>query len=589
MSPLAQAVLAGANSAPSTVSQVGSSNNTIGSGPIIGGEAFAAAVTQVVTAAKQEVIIESFILADTWITGQLRNAIANIDPSIPVYVLFTTDTSSTINLETEQTMANNVQQLLDPGRTHNVIVANWNGRIDINHDKSIIVDRSTLLVSNINMEPSADPLTTTPSGNDWYQMGIILTGDIAGVAASEATSAWTHAGAFATSKPGVASSSIPTRTAPGGSGCTPMIALGREVSAGESSSADQGFVSLYKSAQKELHVQTPNLNDEGALAALVSATNNVDVYIVLSKGFTGWTEDIPGEGGSNVSVVEDLPDSLKSGGNACHMHVRWYASSDNPGVAIDGTAVNGASHAKYASADSAFMVLGSQNMDTQSWQTSREFSVGIDNPTTTATFDAAFKTVWSRGECAFECGGCGSGGDGGPSVGGDAGAEGGTADAGTGTGAEGGASAEGGSNGGDAGAGGGEGGGYAFIEPHHTDRHHAVELAAGATETLSFQWQNASGAVPPADLSVEAAGHPVLQVLAVGDRPFVRAGLDVVPLSANTSYRLVFLRSGDSVGVTLVTESGDVIARARTANAPVADVVVPSTFWRTSIVSDQFN
>jgi phosphatidylserine/phosphatidylglycerophosphate/cardiolipin synthase-like enzyme len=404
LSSLGQAVLAGANSGPSTISRSNWSYNTVVTGPVTGGQAFADAITSIVTQAQQEVIIESFILADTWITGNLRDAIAQIDPSIPVYVLFTTDTSSTINLRTEQEMANQVQQLLDPDSSHNVMVAAWDGRIDINHDKSIIVDRSILLVSNINMEPAADPTWASSSGNDWYQMGVVLQGEIAGAAASEATSAWTHAGAFASSQPGGAPSAIPTMIAPGGTGCTPMIALGREVTAGESSSADQGFAALFESAQQELHVQTPNLNDDGALNALVQATNNVDVYVVVSKGFT---ESLPGEGGSNVYVVGDhLPDMLQQAGNACRLHVRWYATPDNPGVAVDGTYINGASHAKYASADSQLMVLGSQNMDTQSWQVSREFSVAIDDPATTATFDSAFWNVWGNGACAFECGGC---------------------------------------------------------------------------------------------------------------------------------------------------------------------------------------
>ncbi len=407
LSPLAQAVLDGANSAPSTVPRVDWKYNTVVAGPIIGGEAFGDAVYNLVSSATQEVIVESFILTDTWITGRLRDAIAQLDPSIPVYVLFTTDTNSTINLHTENGMAGDVQQLLDPDSSHNVMVAAWDGRIDINHDKSIIVDRSQVLVSNINMENAADPTWADPNGNDWYQMAMLLQGEIAGVAASEATSAWTHAGAITASQQGAATWSIPTMTSPGGTGCTPMLALGREVTAGENSSADQGFAALFTNAQQVLHLQTPNLNDTGALNALVQATNNVDVYVVLSKGFTGWTEDLPGEGGSNVDVVSDtLPDMLQNAGNPCSLHIRWYATSDNPGVAVDGTYVTGASHAKFASADSQVAIVGSQNMDTQSWQVSREFSVAIDDATTTQTLDAAFQTVWDRGQCAFECGGC---------------------------------------------------------------------------------------------------------------------------------------------------------------------------------------
>lgn len=407
-SDLAQTVIDAADQGASTISRIDWHYNTVESGPIIGGEAFAAAMTDLVTQARSEVIIESFIVADTWITSQLQAAIAQIDPSIPVYVNVTTDVESPANLSTEQEIADHVLSMLDPDRSHNVIVAAWEIEnllpTGINHDKLVIVDRSTALVSNINMEPSADPLWYGSDAHDWYQMGVVLQGEIAGALASEATSAWTHAGAISASQPGAANTTaIPTRRAPGGTGCTPVVALGREVDADENSSADQGFVALFGAASQTLRVQTPNLNDPAALAALAAATNDADVYVVLSEGFTGWKEDLAG--GSNASIVGGLAGSLASA-DPCRMHVRWYASADNPGVAVDGTDVDSTSHAKYASADGQVMVIGSQNMDEQSWQTSREISVLIDDPGTTATFDAAFQAVWDRGACAYECGGC---------------------------------------------------------------------------------------------------------------------------------------------------------------------------------------
>jgi phosphatidylserine/phosphatidylglycerophosphate/cardiolipin synthase-like enzyme len=407
-SDLAQTVIDAASEGASTVPRVDWHYNTVESGPIIGGEAFATAMTNLVTQARSEVIIESFIIQDTWITGQLAAAIAQIDPSIPVYVNVTTDTGSPANFHTEQETADNVLARLDPDRSHNVIVAAWEVEnllpTGIDHDKLVIVDRSMALVSNINMESSADPLWYGPDANGWYQMGVVVEGEIAGVLASEATNAWTHAGAISASQPGAANTTaIPTRTAPGGKGCTPVVALGREVDADENSSADQGFVALFGAASQTLRIQTPNLNDPAALAALAAATNDADVYVVLSEGFSGWEEDLAG--GSNVSIVGNLDDTLASA-DPCRMHVRWYASADNPGVAIDGTHVDLASHAKYASADGQAMILGSQNMDEQSWQTSRELSVLIDDPKTTASFDAAFQAVWDRGACAYECGGC---------------------------------------------------------------------------------------------------------------------------------------------------------------------------------------
>jgi hypothetical protein len=153
----------------------------------------------------------------------------------------------------------------------------------------------------------------------------------------------------------------------------------------------------------------------------------------------------------------------------------------------------------------------------------------------------------------------------------------------------------GGSGGGSGDAGGSAGdGGYAFVAPRSLDRRHAVALTTGAVKTIPFTWQDSSGLAPPADLWVEARGRPVLQVTSVGDRPFARAGLDVVPIDPGTAYRVVVARNGDDVTVSLMRGKDDVVLSttvaagdSRTAvNEHVADVVLPAPLWRTSVVSD---
>jgi hypothetical protein len=107
-------------------------------------------------------------------------------------------------------------------------------------------------------------------------------------------------------------------------------------------------------------------------------------------------------------------------------------------------------------------------------------------------------------------------------------------------------------------------------------------------ESVTFTWHDASGLTPPADLWVEAGGRLILQVSAVGGNPFVRAGLDVAPLVADTKYRIQLVRSGDSLEVILEGPSGREVLRTRTAaGTAVADVVLPATIWRASIVSAQ--
>jgi hypothetical protein len=131
--------------------------------------------------------------------------------------------------------------------------------------------------------------------------------------------------------------------------------------------------------------------------------------------------------------------------------------------------------------------------------------------------------------------------------------------------------------------------------PTHA-RRHGVALASGDSTTVPFTWHDASGLAPPADLWVESAGKPVLQVSSVDGHPFVRAGLDIAPLQAGVNYRLVLTRQGNVVNASLVHDlspEGDVVLRTQVhvddkrvaENAPVADIMLPASFWRSSVVT----
>ncbi len=431
MSSLATSVATAARGASSTTPRIVTKKNRLVGGPIVGGEAYAEAMTSLIRSAKREVIFEVFLLEDGWLAGRLRDAVATLDPAIPVYVHVTSDLTrrefadhSGSVTSVEQATADRVLAILDPTHQKNVIVGAWgvsgiaNG---INHDKNIVVDRERAIVSNINLELPSDPSARNPeSGQTWYQMAVRVDGEVARTVADEAASAWQRIRAVATSradsplgnlfKAGRATlPELPPLALPAAfdSACLPIVNLGREVHSKDESSANAGFIALFANARRDVRMITPNLNAWSALAALVDSTKRSDVSIVVSKGFTETLESLPGQGGGNEAVVtRRLPKILaERGGDPCKMHVRYYASPEKPGRAVYGEA-EGASHAKYASADGEVMVIGSQNMDTQSWAASREFSIAIDDKPTTAAFDAEWKSVWERSECAFECGGC---------------------------------------------------------------------------------------------------------------------------------------------------------------------------------------
>ncbi len=128
--------------------------------------------------------------------------------------------------------------------------------------------------------------------------------------------------------------------------------------------------------------------------------------MLLSKGYEDFTESLPGQGGTNEEVVRELYDDLASSGvrDPCSaLQVRWYSRD---GVQPIVGAVGRPSHVKYASFDGRVSIVGSANMDTQSWSHSREINVVVDDPAVTAAWDTAlFEHDFARSIAVERCSG----------------------------------------------------------------------------------------------------------------------------------------------------------------------------------------
>jgi hypothetical protein len=131
----------------------------------------------------------------------------------------------------------------------------------------------------------------------------------------------------------------------------------------------------------------------------------------------------------------------------------------------------------------------------------------------------------------------------------------------------------------------GTGGGYSFFAPKSPDRRHTIALGPGESETVAFAWHQAPGLAPPADLWIEAGGRRLLQVASVGNRPFVRVGMDLVPLTPEARYRLLLDRADDSLTIAIAGPSGTLL-RTQTATSAPADIILPAAEWRSAIVSE---
>jgi len=173
---------------------------------------------------------------------------------------------------------------------------------------------------------------------------------------------------------------------------------------------DQAFLAAFDRAKKVIRVQTPNLNDDAAKKNLLAAARRgVTVQLVLSKGFNEGSEDKPGQGNGNSTNVRKLYQALfdewadgKLQQFPCDvLQVRWHSADGVTNVCGNG---DYASHAKYASIDDAVVIAGTANMDTQSWNNSREVNLVVDDPATTQGWDAAmFLDDFERGIVAKEC------------------------------------------------------------------------------------------------------------------------------------------------------------------------------------------
>jgi phosphatidylserine/phosphatidylglycerophosphate/cardiolipin synthase-like enzyme len=370
--------------------------NRVYGGPYVDGRAIGDAVFDLVSHAKREVIVEMYEINErSWLAGRLKDAIARLPPDVPVYVLTNPMLGrGALGLlpESRDANAERVSRFL---ASPNVHAAAWQAddflHFNALHTKLVVVDGARALVTDANLQPQGDPLGEglDHDGQNWYQLAVGVEGEIASAIRRDAVAAWTRA---APKDP--LPEAPPVFRAPS---CTHMIALGREAGDHDAPSANFGYAAMFMTAEKSVRVLTPNLNDDDAVHALAVATESADVYLVLSQHFDDKDNSVPGWGGNNEVGLRKLTDAAK---NPCRLHVRWFAREQ--GVAIQGN-VDLASHAKWASADGDVMILGSQNLDVQSWRRSREFDVAIDDPETTRKFDAIFDETWAKSPQAFEC------------------------------------------------------------------------------------------------------------------------------------------------------------------------------------------
>jgi phosphatidylserine/phosphatidylglycerophosphate/cardiolipin synthase-like enzyme len=307
---------------------------------------------------------------------------------------------------------------LDPAFVDVQIVDFFASGLGANHAKSLVVDRNFALVlgANVTNDYGKSP--------DMWDAAFRIRGEVAQSIHADFAAMWSRGRLWQCgteleqpqNEVNLVSGACWDKPAPApmiastqANACLPMLTTTRVAngallpSATEENPQAQMFLGAASFAEREIHLQTPNLNEPAMKKAVVAAARRgIRVQIILSKKFEETGESLPGRGGGNEKIVAELYAALADVPSACDaLQVRWYSQDGR--VAVEGTRPP-ASHVKYLSVDGQIVVIGSANQDIQSWRNSHELNVMADSKSVTEAWDTSlFAKAWNRSVTASEC------------------------------------------------------------------------------------------------------------------------------------------------------------------------------------------
>lgn len=254
------------------------------------------------------------------------------------------------------------------------------------HTKSLVVDGEVAVVTGANPEAKHD------GDAPWYDLGFAVHGQAAWAVREDFAQVWRKV---------VHEELPPLALPPAHPDDVPVFAISRQgrgnpLSRSHQDPQGRAYLAALDGAQRSIRILTPNLNYAPVKEALVrAAARGVRVQLVFSLGFNRDAENRILQGGHNAKTAtwlggrileHDLPPG--------RLQVRWYSHDGR--LPVDGSGPH-AMHAKYLSVDDQLVIVGSTNLDTQSWLHSRELDLLVDDPATTRGWDAqVFLPVWER-------------------------------------------------------------------------------------------------------------------------------------------------------------------------------------------------
>ncbi len=297
---------------------------------------------------------------------------------------------------------------LDPNKIDLDLAVHPHTALGAIHTKYLVVDGKSVIITGANVQ---DVHNFTP--DIWHDTGYNIEGPIANSIQKDFEQAWENDSKYLTCTEPESSEQctdgdpnlhphapVKILATPFNDGF-PIIALtksARELFNKDiANPLDQGWLAAMENAQTYINIETPNINAAGFQDAVVAAVKRgILVKIITGKGFNDASENLPTQGGKNSEIVKKLQKQITKEAFDMRgkLQFRWYSKTGN--YPVDGNKAN-ASHTKYMSVDGKITIIGSGNMDTQTWKQSREFNFLLDEPSVTNTIENAFfNSDWQR-------------------------------------------------------------------------------------------------------------------------------------------------------------------------------------------------
>ncbi|CRG87878.1 hypothetical protein PISL3812_04899 [Talaromyces islandicus] len=151
------------------------------------------------------------------------------------------------------------------------------------------------------------------------------------------------------------------------------------------------WLAAIKNAESSIFIQTPNMNAEPILdALLVAVRRGLLVTAYLTLGYNDGGELLPGQNGTNEMVAHRLYSALKTDEEKSRLKIYNYTAKDQK-VPIHNTLKHRSSHVKLMIVDEAIAIQGNGNLDTQSYYHSTAVNVLIDSPIICKAWRAAIE------------------------------------------------------------------------------------------------------------------------------------------------------------------------------------------------------